>query len=145
MASFVSAGKGQKGRGEEGIRGLDGWMASPTQWTRTWAIFRRLWGTGTSAVLQFMGSPRVGHDWVTDNSNHSFLLGRLGFTPPVFVEYQPCALYVYTHIYVLAQLLQSCPTFCSLMDCNLPGFSLHETLQGRILEWVAMSSSKRSS
>ena len=33
---------------------------------------------------------------------------------------------------------------CDPMDCSLPGSSVHGTLQARILEWVAMSSSRRS-
>ena len=33
---------------------------------------------------------------------------------------------------------QSCPTLCDPVDCSLPGFSVHEILQARILEWVAM-------
>ena len=32
--------------------------------------------------------------------------------------------------------------FCDPMDCNLPGSSLHGILQARILEWVAMPSSR---
>ena len=31
------------------------------------------------------------------------------------------------------------------MDCSLPGFSVHGILQPRILEWVAISSSRGSS
>ena len=31
------------------------------------------------------------------------------------------------------------------MDCSLPGSSVHRILQARILEWVAISSSKGSS
>ena len=41
-----------------------------------------------------------------------------------------------------AQLLQSCPTLCNPMDCSLPGSSIHRILQARILEGVAMPSSK---
>ena len=37
---------------------------------------------------------------------------------------------------------QSCPTLCSLMDCNPPGSSVHGILQARTLEWVAMPSSR---
>ena len=37
---------------------------------------------------------------------------------------------------------QSCQTFCDPMDCSPPGFSLHGILQARILEWVAMPSSR---
>ena len=35
---------------------------------------------------------------------------------------------------------QSCPTLCDPMHCSPPGSSLHETLQARILEWVAFPS-----
>ena len=41
--------------------------------------------------------------------------------------------------------LQSCPTLCDLMDCSLPGSSVHGILQTRILEWVAVPSSGGSS
>ena len=41
--------------------------------------------------------------------------------------------------------LQSCLTLWDPMECSLPGSSVHGILQARILEWVAMPSSKRSS
>ena len=41
--------------------------------------------------------------------------------------------------------LQSCPTLCIPMDCSQPGSSVHGILQARILEWVAMPSSRGSS
>ena len=41
--------------------------------------------------------------------------------------------------------LQSCPTLCNPMDCSLPGSSVHGILQARILEWVAVPSSRGSS
>ena len=44
-----------------------------------------------------------------------------------------------------AKLLQSCLTLCEPRDCSLPGSSVHEILQARILEWVAMPSSRRTS
>ena len=37
---------------------------------------------------------------------------------------------------------QSCPALCNPMDCGLPGFSIHGIFQARILEWVAISSSR---
>ena len=37
---------------------------------------------------------------------------------------------------------QSCPTLCDPTDCSPPGSSVHEISQGRILEWVAMPSSR---
>ena len=39
---------------------------------------------------------------------------------------------------------QSCPTLCGSLDCSPPGSSLHGILQARILEWVAMPSSRGS-
>ena len=36
---------------------------------------------------------------------------------------------------VRAQSLLSCPTLCNPMNCVLPGSSVHEILQARILEW----------
>ena len=44
-----------------------------------------------------------------------------------------------------AELLQLCPTLCNLMDYNPPGSFVHGILQARILEWVAMPSSRGSS
>ena len=44
-----------------------------------------------------------------------------------------------------AKSLQSCLTLCDPMDCSLPGSSVHGVLQARILEWVAISSSRKSS
>ena len=40
---------------------------------------------------------------------------------------------------------QSCPTLCDPMDCSPPGPSVHGILQARILEWVAVPSSRGSS
>ena len=37
---------------------------------------------------------------------------------------------------------QSCPILCDLMDCSLPGSSVHGILQTRILDWVASTFSK---
>ena len=37
-----------RGRGEREDRGLDGWMASPTQWTWVWVNSRSCWWTGRS-------------------------------------------------------------------------------------------------
>ena len=42
-------------------------------------------------------------------------------------------------------LIQLCPTLCDPMNYSLPGSSVHEILQARILEWVAIASPKGSS
>ena len=38
-----------------------------------------------------------------------------------------------------------CPTLCDPMDCSQPDSSVHGILPARILEWVAISSSRGSS
>ena len=44
-----------------------------------------------------------------------------------------------------SEVTQSCPTLCDPMDYSLPGSSIHGIFQARILEWVAISFSRRSS
>ena len=41
-----------------------------------------------------------------------------------------------------AQLLQLCPTLCDNTGWSPPGTSVHGILQARMLEWVAISSSR---
>ena len=53
-----------KTRGKGDDRGLDGWIASLTQWTWVWVNSGSWWWTGRPGVLQFMGSQRVGHEWL---------------------------------------------------------------------------------
>ena len=43
-----------------------------------------------------------------------------------------------------AELLVTCLTLCNTMDCGPPGSSVHGILQVRILEWLAMHSSRGS-
>ena len=45
----------------------------------------------------------------------------------------------------VCSVAQSCPTLCDPMDHSLPGSSVHGIPQARILEWVAISSSRGSS
>ena len=51
----------------------------------------------------------------------------------------------YVYACMSAKLPQSCLNVCDPMDCNLPGSAVHRILQARILEWVAMPSSRGSS
>ena len=43
-----------------------GWMAWMTGWTWGWVNSGSWWLTGRLGELRFMGSQRVGHDWVTE-------------------------------------------------------------------------------
>jgi len=38
-----------------------------------------------------------------------------------------------------SEVAQSCPTLSDPMDCNLPGSSIHEIFQARVLEWGAIA------
>ena len=62
--TLMLGGIGAGGEGDD--RGWDGWMASLTRWTWVWVNSGSWWWTGRSGVLRFMGSQRVGHDWVTE-------------------------------------------------------------------------------
>ena len=37
-----------------------------------------------------------------------------------------------------SEVAQSCPTLSDLMDCSLPGSSVHGIFQARVLEWGAI-------
>ena len=41
-----------------------------------------------------------------------------------------------------SEVAQSCPSPCNPMDCSLPGDSVHEIFQARLLEWIAISFSR---
>ena len=45
----------------------------------------------------------------------------------------------------VCSVIQSCLTVCDPMDCSLPGSYVHGIFQAKILEWVAISYSRRSS
>ena len=54
-------------------------------------------------------------------------------------------LFFHKHVCVHAQSLQSYLTLCNHMNYSPPGYSVNGILQARILEWVAMASSRGSS
>ena len=60
--------------GEGDNRGWDGWMASLTRWTWVWVDSGNWWWTGRPAVLQFMGSQRVRHNWATELNWTEFIV-----------------------------------------------------------------------
>ena len=60
-----------KAQGEGGDQGWDGWIASPTQWTQTWANSRRQRRTGKPGMLQSMEWQKVGDDLVTEQQQRA--------------------------------------------------------------------------
>ena len=73
--------------------------------------------------------------WVCQDNHHMNNFSCL----PSFLQNK------YLSVCAHAKLLQSCLTICDLMDCSLPGSSVHEILQARVLEWVSLPFSRGSS
>ena len=96
----------------------------------------RIPGTGEPGGLLSMASHRVGHDW-----------SNLAAAAAVTAMYQ-FLLFWNRSVYCglcASTVVQSCLTLSDPMDCSLPGSSVHEISQARILEWVAISFSRGSS
>ena len=73
-----------------------------------------------------------------DASHHQISLGSQYRHPvtPAFTSAYTC---------MRATSLQSCLTLCDPMYCSPPGSFVHRILRARMLEWVAMPSSRGSS
>ena len=86
----------------------------------------------------FFSSTKVFQWWLISIFNVVYLLGRYIIQVPV--RPLPCVFQtqcVFAHACLRAQ---SRPTLCDLMDCSLPGSSVHGTFQVRIMEQVSSSS-----
>ena len=62
-----------------------------------------------------------------------------------FILESNTALYINCESESEGEVVQSCPTLHDPTDCSLPGPSVHGIFQARVLEWVAISFSRRSS
>ena len=80
-------------------------------------------------------------------SNHLILCRCLLLLPSIFPSIRifsnESAIMNYNSLW--SEVAQLCPTLCDPMDCSLPCSSIHGIFQGRILEWVAISFSRRAS
>ena len=81
----------------------------------------RIPGTGEPGGLPSMGSHRVRHDW-----------SDLAAAAAGWVE-MPL---LHSPLYKDVCMLNHHQTLCALMDCSLPGSSVHGISQVRILEWL---------
>ena len=63
----------------------------------------------------------------------------------VFIALHENVIKVHWICVVLCSVAQSCLTLCDPVDCSPPGSSVRGVLPARILEWVAMISSRGSS
>ena len=85
------AGKDWRQEEKGMIRGLDGWMALPTQWTWVWVSSGSWWWTGRPGVLQSVGLQWVRPDWATelnwtDNGRRASLLPQFVKNLPAMQE-----------------------------------------------------------
>ena len=64
--------------------------------------------------------------------------------PQFILRDQQVNIFTYVNVTVKVKLL-SCSTLCDPTDCSLPGSSIQGIFQTRILEWVSISFSRRSS
>ena len=63
----------------------------------------------------------------------------------IFLTQESNMLKIKTLVKLLSEVAQSCPTLCDPMDYSLPGSSIYGIFQARLLVWVAISFSRRSS
>ena len=105
------------GRRRRGRQRMRWLNASLTQWTWVWLNSGSWWWTGRPGVLRFLRLQGVGHDWATELNWTELMCG--------------------SHSVVSETLLP--------LDYSPPGSSVHEILQARILEWVAIPFSRGSS
>ena len=82
---------------------------------------------------------RTGKDEMRCPSSSSESGGKGQISLPSFALFRPS---MDRTIHSVCVLAQSCPTLRGSMGCNPPGSSVHGVLQARILEWVAISSSR---
>ena len=121
------------------------------------------WGgqsTGASALASFL--PKKSHGWSSEwtgwisleSSGPSRVFSNTTVQMHQFFGAQPSSqsnsymkwsnslkIHSFTQCVLVAQ---SCPTLCSPVNCGLLSSSVHEVLQARILEWVAISFSRGS-
>ena len=127
-------------------------MASPTQRTWVWVNSGSWWWTGRPGVLWFMGSQRVRHDWATELNWTGTVLCSVVTTghiwlPNTFDIWLVWVCYQSKTSQTFCVCISHSVVFdsCDIMDCSLPGSSVHGILQARILEWVAIPFSRGSS
>ena len=97
-------------------------------------------------ILEWVAIPLSrGSSWPRDWTQLSYMAGRF-FTILATLRPQLHILELFSDLFMKkeSEVAQSCLTLCNPLDCNPPGSSVHGIFQARILEWVAISFSRRS-
>ena len=69
----------------------------------------------------------------------------MAFPSFLFFISTPLDIHSESFVVVFVKSLSHVGLFCDPVDCSLPGFSVHGILQARMVQWVAISSSRGSS
>ena len=116
-------------------------------------------GKQAKAVGKFSGEKQLSslvyaenqyNPWHQLSSDHggcmvsSAYLRLLIFLPAILIPACASSSPAFLMMYSAYKFIQLCSIPCDPMDCSPPGSSVHWILQARILEWVAMPSSRGS-
>ena len=89
--------------------------------------------------------PRHSHQGIDAASNINFSAMFLGEPTNIWEVYGFFLIKKILTLVSESEVAQSCPTLCDPIDCSLPGFSVYGIFQARVLEWVTIFFSRRSS
>ena len=104
-----------------------------------------LYSTGSSARCSVM-TWRGGMEEDEGRLKREGLYGYIWLINAVLQQKQHSIIKQYIPKHAVCSVTESCPTLCDPVDCSRPGSFAHGISQARILlEWVAISFSRRSS
>ena len=114
---MLGTSEGKRSRGDSR---WDGWVSSLTQWTWVWASSRSWWWSGKPAMLQSLGSQRIGYDWATELTKNwkpflSWCFQELTYLSKINTD-QRLKVYIFSSLPLPFKVLNS---FFSLL-CGLP-------------------------
>ena len=132
---------------------MEGWECSPNP-APPWSTLSALTGRAACSPL-FLGKVQCRGtddtrkvDFITSNENSRLWSSQKSlwwiFDRSPHPNTMPSALHILGDLCMLSRF-SHVRLFVTPMDCSLPGSSVHGIFQARILEWVAMPSSRGSS